>query len=409
MARKARRIARIGAVVGIAAATGYFMQADEPAARAVASAPVPAPMPPSDATLAALARAAEPAARRATEPAVVSTVTDIVAPTRAASTPAPVFDGVAAAAEPAAAETVQAVPASIPAAETATVIAGHGAADAARDAVRPVAAATGSGPRATEPAGAMIAAFPAAGGARMSTATGTTGAPLLSNPVATAPLVAEPDCVEALDVVAAPGAMLTLVLTAPCRAGERVVLRHAGLAVTARTSAVGTLTASVPAFDPAGDVAVQFGDGHRIEASAPVGDLSGIARFAVQYMAGDAFHLHAFAPGAAFDSAGHIRAEAPGTRGGPAGYLLSMGDPTLERALLAEVYTFPADPSGVTLEIEAPVEATTCGREMLGETLQWADGMLTVRELVFEMPDCGEGEGFLLLQDPMSDLRLAAN
>jgi hypothetical protein len=32
-----------------------------------------------------------------------------------------------------------------------------------------------------------------------------------------------------------------------------------------------------------------------------------------------------------------------------------------------------------------------------------------VRELVFEMPDCGEGEGFLLLQDPMSDLRLAAN
>ncbi|MFN6977562.1 MAG: hypothetical protein ACK4OP_05535, partial [Gemmobacter sp.] len=56
-----------------------------------------------------------------------------------------------------------------------------------------------------------------------------------------------PGCNEALDVAAAPGAMLALALTAPCRAGARVVLRHGGLAVTGRTTIAGTLAATLPA------------------------------------------------------------------------------------------------------------------------------------------------------------------
>jgi hypothetical protein len=356
MARNTRRIARIGAIVGIAAATGYFMQADEPAARAVAAAPVPAPMPPSDATRAA--EAAAPAAPAGSGTVVITTVPDIVAPRAASAIPTPVFAAVAlpqdAAPLPAPPEVV---PASIPAPQQAA-----DEPDTVPD---------------TVPAEAV-----------------TEDAPV---------------CPEALDIVASPGAMLTLVLTAPCRSGERVVLRHAGLAVSLQTSSVGTLTASVPAFDPAGEVAVQFADGRRLVGAAPVADLAGIARFAVQFMVGDSFHLHAFAEGAGFGDRGHVHAGAPGQRGGAAGHLVALGDASLDRALLAEVFTFPADRGAVSLELEAPVNSETCGRDILGETLQWSDRALTLRDLSVEMPPCGEGDGFLLLQNPMADLTLAAN
>jgi hypothetical protein len=376
MAGKTRRIARIGAVVGIAAATGYFMQSDRPSAQAVAAAPVPgpavAPMPPSDATRAAAAAAA-PAAVVPPVAGAVASVTDVVA--------APPPDAPPVAAPPADALAGEPADAAPPASSSAVRVA-----DILRTSTLPaVPVRTGAGGADAVFAGATSAA-------------------------AAEPAPAEASaCVEALDVVAAPGAMLTLVLTAPCRAGERVVLRHAGLAVTAQTTAAGTLTAAIPAFDPAGAVAVQFPDGHRAEGAAPVGDLAGIARFAVQWMAGDRFHINAFAPGATFGDAGHVHAGAPGSRGGAAGYILSLGDATLDRALLAEVYTFPADRAAVTLELEAPIDAATCGRDILGETLQWADGSLTLRDLAVEMPDCGTGDGFLLLQNPMADLKLAAN
>mgnify|MGYP005855409771 CR=1 FL=1 len=357
MAGNSRRIVRIVAVVGVAAATGYFMQADKPAARVAATAPTPAPaqMVPSVA-----ARAAEVA---------------------------PLQDARTAAAAPAA--PVEA-PGLVPVAAAADVLANAIAVPVppAAPAITRQAAIFGMAEAATVAPAAEPAAEPA---------------PLAETPAE------PPACLEALDVVAAPGAMLTAVLTAPCRAGERVVLRHAGLAVTAQVTEAGTLTATIPAFDPAGAVTVQFVDGRRADGAAPVADLAGTARFAVQWMAGDAFHLHAFAAGAAFGSAGHVHAGAPGTRGDTAGYILSLGDPALENALLAEVYTFPADRGPVALDLEAPITAATCGREMLGETLQWADGILTLRDLTVEMPDCGEGDGFLLLQNPMADLTLAAN
>lgn len=358
MAGNSRRIIRIVAIVGVAAAAGYFMQADEPAARAVAAAPVPPPDP-----------------AREDAPRVAAAPPDAVPGRGGASVVATVAD-------------------IVPASST-----GDAGAPPAEAAVPPGPAVPPAAVRQAAVFGLAetIVVPPAPDGSPEAPDAGPIAAP------------EPPPCVEALDVVAAPGAMLTAVLTAPCRPFERVVIRHAGLAVTAQTTPAGTLTASIPAFDPMGAVTVQFADGRRAEGAALVADLAGIARFAVQWMAGDAFHLHAFAEGAAFGSAGHVHAGAPGTRGGAAGYVLALGDASLPHALLAEVYTFPADRGAIALELEAPILDATCGREMLGETLQWSDGALTRRDLSVEMPDCGEGDGFLLLQNPMADLTLAAN
>ena len=50
--------------------------------------------------------------------------------------------------------------------------------------------------------------------------------------------------------------MIDILLSAPCRRDERVVLRHAGLAVTYRTNAAGALFASLPALSAEAAVSV---------------------------------------------------------------------------------------------------------------------------------------------------------
>ncbi|MFN3641372.1 MAG: hypothetical protein ACK4TB_00435 [Gemmobacter sp.] len=353
MATRRRRLARVVAVVAIAAAAGHFMQAGTPDRAASAAAVRPAP-------------AAAPAPMVASASMSGARAADLVPPAPPEIAHAPLF---------AAAAAVPTPPLAI-----AAGIGGRFAAALARD---------------TRPAAVPVSV--------------TAAAPETSLPSLRAAAAADeavPGCIEALDVAAAPGGMLVLALTAPCRADARVVLRHGGLAVTGRTTIAGTLAAVLPAFDPAGAVTVQFDDGRRVTAAAAVPDLGGLTRFGVQWMGDDAFHLHGFAGDAGYGAPGHVSAGMPG---GPAGHVVTLGDPAVDRPLLAEVYTFPADRSAVRLDLEAPLNADTCGREMLGETLQWSDGTLTLRDLSVPMPDCGEGDGYLVLQNPLADLTLAAN
>ena len=84
-----------------------------------------------------------------------------------------------------------------------------------------------------------------------------------SEPKTDTPAQSEPqteDCPVHLDLVPQDGAMLGVTLVAPCHADERVTLSHAGLMVTARTTATGSLFTSLPALDMAGMVTVTFAD-----------------------------------------------------------------------------------------------------------------------------------------------------
>lgn len=219
----------------------------------------------------------------------------------------------------------------------------------------------------------------------------------------------EPTCSDDMALIAQPGAMLDLGLLATCRPDQRVLIRHGGLVITGRTSSAGTLIASVPALASPAEVTLAFADGTEVSQTVAVPDLSDFDRFGVQWMQGDAFQLHAFAPAMGGEVFGDTT-----PRPGPAGgFLTRLGDATAPRPLLAEVYTYPAKlralSGDVALNIESAITATTCGREILGETLQLSAGRLTLRDLTIEMPGCEAVGEYVVLPNPVAPEKLASN
>ena len=226
---------------------------------------------------------------------------------------------------------------------------------------------------------------------------------------------ATPECTLTLDLTAEPGAMIGATLLARCHPGERIVLQHAGLAITGQTTATGSLFLGLPALEALARVEVKFGNGDHVSAAVELPDFAGLQRFGVQWQAGsDAFQLQAFEGGASYGDAGHKSADNPGSS--PIGkdpmgqgYLSLLGDPTTALPMLAEIYTFPQKPAlGAEVVIEAPVTATTCGHEMLGETLSSTAGRVTVTELTLAMPECDAVGDFLVLKNLAPDMTLAA-
>lgn len=230
---------------------------------------------------------------------------------------------------------------------------------------------------------------------------------------APAPLVAAADCPVTLDLMAEPSAMVGLTLIAPCHPNERVVLQHAGLTVTAMTTATGALFTGLPALESPADVTVVFADASRAEGTVDVPDLGGLRRFGVQWQGEDTFDLHAFEMGAAYGEPGDVSSQ--NTRDpssllpGAEGFLSLLGDPAAPAPLLAEVYTWPADPAvKADVVVEALVTETSCGNEMLGQTVASVGGVARVTDLSVAMPECDAAGGYLLLKNLAPEMNIAA-
>jgi len=360
-----KRIIMVGTVVAVAGAAGVFVQSRTkgpavPQQSAVASAPAPAAGP-------HVASAMAPATSTAQEPAA--------APILAVSMPAL--------------------------------------------AVAPAGATSGPG------AGLMPELAPAA----LETGTATPPPPVqLARPVMTAPpppalvppgpaldadAATTTACTDDIALIPQPGAMIDIGLLSPCRAGERIVIRHGGLVVTGLISPGGSWIGSIPALEAQAEVVLSFADGSRVSAETEVPDLGQYDRFAVQWMDGDAFGIHAFEAGAEFGDAGHVWAETPRRANAAGGFLNTLGDAATDRPLLAQVYTWPAGVSGlaggVAVVLEAAVTETTCGRDLIGETLQLTAGRLTVRDLTLAMPGCEATGEFVMLHNPLESEQHAAN
>ncbi len=236
-----------------------------------------------------------------------------------------------------------------------------------------------------------------------------TAAAPIAPPVMESAAAPEPDCSDDMALIAQPGAMLDLGLLAPCRPDQRVLIRHGGLVVTGRTSSAGTLIASIPALVAPAEVTLAFADDTSVTQSVAVPDLAQFDRFGVQWTEGDAFQLHAFEQKTGQETFG----DTLGTPSAAGGFLSRIGDAAAPRPLLAEVYTFPAGvralSDDVQLNIESAVTAATCGREILGETLQLTGGRLTLRDLVIEMPGCDALGEYVVLPNPVSPEKLASN
>lgn len=230
-------------------------------------------------------------------------------------------------------------------------------------------------------------------------------APQVRDPIAVPEVVATPACAVRFDLLPQPNAMISLSLLAPCQPKQRVVLRHAGLAVTAQTSASGALFATLPALTAVADVEAIFASGARARGSLPIADFIGVQRFAVQWQAQDAFQLHAFEDGATYDQPGHVSSSYTGTPG-KTGFVTVLGDTSVDLPLLAEVYTFgPAQQ--IELVLEAAVTEGTCGREILGEAILATGGSVEISDVTLAMPDCDAVGDILVLKNLLENMTLA--
>ncbi len=222
------------------------------------------------------------------------------------------------------------------------------------------------------------------------------------------------DCPTSLDLSVTENAIIGVTLIASCHPDERVVLKHAGLTVTAMTTLTGAIFADLPALDRTGKVEVQFKDGTSISNSIDVPEIAKMRRFAIEWQAEDSFALHGFENGADIGDKGDISAANTNrpASGVPAagGFLSILGDSSTENALLAEVYTYPTD-SAVKADVvvEAAVTETSCGREMLGETLLSQGGTVTTSDLTVSMPDCDAIGDYLVLNNLVPDMNIASS
>lgn len=220
-------------------------------------------------------------------------------------------------------------------------------------------------------------------------------------------------CAISLDLTAEPSAMIGLTLSAPCQPSTRIVLRHAGLAVTGKTSSSGELEAQLPALSTDVTVSARFPDGQTVTATLAVPEAAAIRRFGVQWLGSDAFQLHAFENGADYGEPGDVsdadtqRALAGQPQVG--GFLSVLGDDQVDQPMLAEVYTYPSkSDTSVRIIVEAAVTKSTCAREILGETLVDQAGDLTMTDLTLAMPDCTGVGDILVLKNIDPDLKFAS-
>ena len=253
--------------------------------------------------------------------------------------------------------------------------------------------------------------------------------PILTAPVRTTPEIADVILVSSMDTVVAqeplelavtntcpidlaltaePGAMINIGLSAPCHAMERVVLRHAGLAVTARLGDDGSLSQSLPALISNALVEVMFADGNTVDARLEVAQAATLRRFVVQWQGPDAFALHGLEDGADYGQPGDISAVNLGQP--ESGSLVLLGEATVDMPLLAQVYTYPAfEGRSTEIVVEAVVTETTCGQDLLGEIIESQADSVNVTELTMAMPECSGIGDILVLKNLASDLKIAAN
>lgn len=203
--------------------------------------------------------------------------------------------------------------------------------------------------------------------------------PILPTP---APAAVSDPCPVTLDVFANTDAMLSLSLTAPCRPNEGVVVSHATLGVTYQTTATGALFVDIPALDAKGDIKIRFPDGTELRAEAPVPELAQIRRFALQWIEGDSFTLATRAP------------------------VITLGTAATVLPMYAQVVTLPSPDT--PLAIESAVTETNCGHEALGAAFYSDGGEVRIADLSLALPDCDSAGGFVVLNNPVADMKLAA-
>ena len=212
-------------------------------------------------------------------------------------------------------------------------------------------------------------------------------------------------------------AMVQLTLDAACLPNERVTIHHNGMIFTQTTSAAGTMDITVPAMAQEAVFIMAFSNGEGAVAQASVPELADFDRMVLQWKGKSGFEIHAREFGADYGDRGHIWQGTPGDVAGAVtgqnGFITRHGDTDAPEALIAEVYSFPikavAQEGIVDLTVEAEVTNLNCGQEIEAQTMQVLDGgEMKTRNLTLSVPDCDATGNFLVLNNLLTDLKVAA-
>jgi len=226
---------------------------------------------------------------------------------------------------------------------------------------------------------------------------------------------------QACDMVASArpvaAAMVKLSLDAACLPNERVTVHHNGMIFTQTTSDTGQMNISVPALSQDAVFIMAFSNGEGAVAQTFVEELAQFDRMVLQWKGDTSLEIHAREFGADYGDAGHIWHGAPGEMAdaivGNHGFITRHGDAEAPEALLAEVYSFPIEATAqegtVDLTVEAEVTDANCGLEIEAKTLQISEGTeLQTRNLTLSVPECDAAGNFLVLNNLLADLTVAA-
>lgn len=219
-------------------------------------------------------------------------------------------------------------------------------------------------------------------------------------PVPPLPEAALPaDCAPAMVTLSPlPGAMIGVAVEAPCRAGQRMEIFHAGLGFAVSLSSKAAWQGVVPALTEDAVLALRFESGDELLAQVRVPELSTLVRVGVEWRGTVPVELHAYEGGAAFGQPGHVDA---GTPQGDGGTVTVLGDAAMDRPMQAQVYTAPADVGEVALELAAEVGPDSCGNALDAQVFRAEAGKPAVLTAVqVALPGCDQIGGFVVMPLP---------
>ena len=198
-----------------------------------------------------------------------------------------------------------------------------------------------------------------------------------------------------------PGALVQIILNAPCKRNERLIVHHNGLMFTDRTNDLGVMTATIPALAEDAVFIIAFEAGKGAVIQTRVEDMQNLHRAVLQWSGTDAFELHALEFGADYGSSGHVWSGVNSTsevgQSLDRGFVVQLGDPQVMQPLMAEVYTYPAETGPVDLRVETAIHEKNCGADIEVQSIQYAKGSLFSEDILLSMPDCSAAGELLVL------------
>lgn len=216
---------------------------------------------------------------------------------------------------------------------------------------------------------------------------------------------------------AADAATVKLTIYAPCQPQAQVSVHHQGMIFTLLTSDSGVARVTVPALSTHAVFMAEVDGGTSAVATADVPTLVNYDRAVLQWQGETGLQIHAREFGAEYGTEGHVwnaaARDPEAAIAGDGGFLMRLGDGLGAAPLYAEVYTFPSKLSrrdgAVQISVEAEITPESCGKEVSAQSIQISpDFAATALDLTMAMPGCDAVGDYLVLNNMLTDLTLAA-